>query len=132
IVRLDENATASDSGYFALGALSPSPDQRLLAYSTDYTGGERYELRFRDVDGASELRDVVPDTYYGLGWAQDQATIVYTRPDDAMRPWQVWRHRLGTAAADDELVFEKPDEGFSLRIGATARGPSLGIHQGAE
>src|SRR5262245_34981580 len=49
IVLLDENAAAGDSAYFALGALSPSPDQLLLAYSTDFTGGERYELRFRDV-----------------------------------------------------------------------------------
>jgi len=127
IVLLDENATAGDSGYFALGALSPSPDQRLLAYSTDYTGGERYELRFRDVDGASELRDVVPDTYYGLGWANDNATIFYTRPDDAMRPWQVWRHRLGTAAADDELVFEEPDERFYVAIGRTRSGRFLVI-----
>jgi oligopeptidase B len=127
IVLLDENATASDSGYFALGALSPSPDQRLLAYSTDYTGGERYELRFRDVDDGTELPDVVPDTYYGLGWANDNTTVFYTRPDDAMRPWQVWRHRLGTAADDDELVFEEPDERFYVSIGRTRSGKFLVI-----
>ena len=127
IVLLDENATAGDSGYFALGALSPSPDQRLLAYSTDYTGGERYELRFRDVDGAAELPDVVPDTYYGLGWANDNATVFYTRPDEAMRPWQVWRHRLGTPAADDEMVFEEPDERFYVAIGRTRSGKFLVI-----
>jgi oligopeptidase B len=127
IVLLDENAVAGDSGYFALGALSPSPDQRLLAYSTDYTGGERYELRFRDVDAAAELPDVVPDTYYGVGWANDNATVFYTRPDDAMRPWQVWRHRLGTPASDDELVFEEPDERFYVAIGRTRSGRFLVI-----
>jgi len=125
IVLLDENATAGDSGYFALGALSPSPDQRVLAYSTDYTGGERYELRFRNVDDTTDLVDVVPDTYYGLGWANDNATVFYTRPDEAMRPWQVWRHRLGTAASDDELVFEEPDERFYVSIGRTRSGKFL-------
>jgi oligopeptidase B len=127
IVLLDENTTAGESGYFALGALSPSPDQRLLAYSTDYTGGERYELRFRDIDGGTELPDVVPDTNYGLGWANDNATVFYTRPDDAMRPWQVWRHRLGTPATDDELVFEEPDERFYVSIGRTRSGRFLVI-----
>src|SRR6476661_2712788 len=127
IVLLDENACAGNSGYFALGALSPSPDQLLLAYSTDYTGGERYELRFREVDGTADLPDVVPDTYYGLGWANDNATLFYTRPDEAMRPWQVWRHRLGTPADADELAFEEPDERFYVSVGRTRSGRFLVI-----
>ena len=80
VVVLDENGLAGESGYFALGALSPSPDQHLLAYSTDYTGGERYELRFRDLDAGTDFDDVVPDTYYGVGWANDGETVLYTRP----------------------------------------------------
>ena len=56
IVLLDENALAGDSGYFALGALSPSPDQALVAYSTDFTGGETYTLRVRDVASGRRTR----------------------------------------------------------------------------
>ena len=53
--------TRSPTGhdYFAVGDLAVNPDQRLAAYSTDTSGGERYELRFRTVpteDGADDLR----------------------------------------------------------------------------
>lgn len=119
IVLLDENALAGDAGYFALGALSPSPDQTLVAYSTDFTGGERYTLRIRDVARGVDLPDAVPDTYYGVAWANDGATVFYTRPDDAMRPWQVWRHRLGTPLADDVLVFQEDDERFYVSVERT-------------
>ena len=36
-----------------------------------------------------------------------------------MRPYQIWRHRLGTPPADDELVFEEPDERFYLDVSST-------------
>jgi oligopeptidase B len=124
-VLLDENVLAGDSGYFALGTLSPSPEQDLLAYSTDYTGAERYELRFRDLDTGADLADVVPDTYYGVGWANDGVTVLYTRPDEAMRPWQVWRHRLGTPADSDVLVFQEDDERFYVSVDRTRSGKYL-------
>ena len=48
-VLLDENLLAEGHDYFALGALSVSPDHRWLAYSTDTTGGERHTMRFLDL-----------------------------------------------------------------------------------
>src|SRR5262249_17278768 len=69
--------------------------------------GERYELRFRSLDGGTDPADVVPDVYYGVAWANDGRTVFFTRPDEAMRPWQVWRHRLGTDPDHDELVYQE-------------------------
>ena len=45
----------------------------------------------------TDLADVVDDVTYGLAWADDARTCFYVRPDDAMRPYEVWRHTLGTA-----------------------------------
>ncbi len=99
-VVLDENALAQGHDYFAVGDLATNPAQTVAAYTTDTTGGERYDLRFRsiDTDTHSDLDDVVPDVYYGIAWANDDRTVFFTRPDDAMRPWQVWRHTVGTPA----------------------------------
>ena len=36
-----------------------------------------------------------------------------------MRPFQLWRHRLGTDPAADVLVFEEADRRFSLGTGST-------------
>ncbi len=46
---LDENELAGDSPYFALGGFAITPSHDLLAYAVDFTGGERYTLRFRDL-----------------------------------------------------------------------------------
>jgi len=125
-VVLDENERASGHDYFSVGDLAVSPDQRLAAYSTDVDGSERYELRFRTVgandDGGGELGDIVPDVYYGVAWANDNATLFYTRPDDAMRPWQIWRHRLGTPTSDDALVFQEDDDRFYVGVGRARSG----------
>src|SRR5579863_8457146 len=66
---LDENALASGHDYFSLGGFEISPDHRVLAYSTDHSGAERYRLRFRDLERDVELPDVVDNVTYGLAWA---------------------------------------------------------------
>jgi oligopeptidase B len=121
-VLLDENVLADGHEYFALGGFSVSPDYTRVAYSVDVTGGERYELRFRDLTTAEDLPDVVPDVYYGLAWANDNRTCFYTRPDAAMRPWQIWRHRLGAPPVDDVLVRQEDDDRFYASVGRTRTG----------
>ena len=121
-VLLDENALAEGHDFFHLGGFEPSPDHRVLAYATDTTGGERHTLRFRDLEAGSELEDVIEDVYYEQAWANDNATIFYTRPDKAMRPYQVWRHKIGTPAHDDVLVHQEDDERFFAGVSRTRSG----------
>jgi len=121
-VLLDVNDVSGDSGYVDLGLLRLSPDGRLLAWSVDHDGDEVYELRFRDLATGTDLEDVVPRSYYGGAWSADSACFFYTVHDDAYRPWQVWRHRLGTPVSSDELVMEEPDERYELMVRATRSG----------
>ncbi len=122
-VLLDENVLADGHDYFAVGNLSVSPDHRWLAYSTDTTGGERYTMRFADLaaadaDGSHGYADEsIEDTSYGVAWANDNATVFYVRVDEAMRPYQLWRHRVGTDPAVDTLVYEEPDDHYYLGVG---------------
>ena len=68
-VLLDGNELAAGAAFFSLGAASVSPDERLLAYSTDFSGDERFTLRVKDLATGSVLADEVPDTYYGCAWS---------------------------------------------------------------
>jgi oligopeptidase B len=124
-VLLDENALAAGHDYLAVGGLAVSPDQSLLAYSFDTDGGEEYELHVRDLATGADLPESIPGTYYGLAWANDGRTVFYVRPDDAMRPFQVWRHTVGTEPAVDELVFEETDERFFVSIGRARSGGAI-------
>ena len=134
IVLLDENDLAGSSDYCATGLVEPSPDGRLLAYSVDLTGDEVYRLRFRDLgSGAAgvDLADEIPHTYYGGAWSADSASFFYTVHDDAFRPYQVWRHVLGTAAADDHLVLQEDDEQFELIVETSRSGSYVVITSGS-
>jgi oligopeptidase B len=130
-VLLDENALAEGHDFFSLGNFAVSPDHRLLAYSTDTTGGERYTLRVRDLERGDDLSDEIPDTYYGLAWASDNSTLFYTRPNEAMRPWQLWRHVVGTAADDDVCVYTEDDERFFVSVSRTRSGAYVVLQIGS-
>ena len=51
-VLLDPNKIAADAegDYLKVGIFSVSPDQKTLAYSLDFTGGERYTVHFKDLE----------------------------------------------------------------------------------
>ena len=48
----------------------------------------------RPIAGQAPIPDELDDVYYGFAWATDNRHFFYTRVDDAMRPWQLWRHEL--------------------------------------
>ncbi|HEX6445020.1 MAG TPA: S9 family peptidase [Streptosporangiales bacterium] len=115
-VLLDENELAGDSDYFAVGVFTVSPDASLLAYATDHDGSEKYTLRFRDLGTGRDLPDEIVGVYYGGAWSLDGSTFFYTTLDDAMRPYRAWRHRLGTAQDQDELIHQEDDERFFVGV----------------
>jgi oligopeptidase B len=118
-VLLDGNELAGDGEFFALGAYTVSPDGRLLAYSADFAGDERYTLRVKDLVTGETAADEIPNTYYGPAWSLDGSALFYTTVDDAWRPYRVWRHMVGTPAAQDVIVFQEPDEKFRVGVGLT-------------
>ena len=118
-VLLDGNELAKGHKYFDLGYAERSPDENLLAYAADFDGSERHELHFRDLSSGKDLSDIVTGVYYGAAWAADSRTLFYVRPDKAMRPYQVWRHVVGTPAEQDVLVLEEDDEHYELNVELT-------------
>jgi oligopeptidase B len=127
-VLLDGNELAEGKAFFSLGAFAVSPDGKLLAYSTDFSGDERYTLRVRDLSTGETLADEVPNTHYGTAWSLDGSALLYVTVDDAWRPYRVWRHIVGTPTSDDVVVFEESDEKFWLGVGTSRDEKWLIIH----
>ncbi|MFD2348381.1 hypothetical protein ACFSTC_01745 [Nonomuraea ferruginea] len=100
-----------------MGTSAVSPDGTMLAYSTDFTGDERFTLRFKDLRTGELLPDEIEGIFYGGAWSADGSTFFYTRVDDAWRPFQVYRHTLGTG--EDTLVYQEDDERFWVGIALT-------------
>ncbi len=127
-VLLDGNELAEGKAFFSLGAFSVSPDGKLLAYSTDFSGDERYTLRVKDLATGETRPDEVPNTYYGCAWSLDGSALFYVTVDETWRPYRVWRHVVGTATAHDVVVFEESDEKFWLGVGTSRDEKWLMIH----
>lgn len=112
----DIAALDAGTGYLDVGLTLVSPDEDLLAYNVDTTGDEVFELRFRDLRTGDDLPDRVARSYYGGAWSADSEWFFYTVHDEAYRPWQVWRHRLGTDPADDVMVLDEHDPMFEVNV----------------
>jgi oligopeptidase B len=117
-VLLDGNREAEGHEFFSLGALSVSLDGRLLAYSIDFTGAERFTIMIKDLASGGLLADQIEDTAYGVAWAKN-SHLFYTRADEAWRPYVVLRHRLGEDPAQDVEVLTESDERYWLSVDAS-------------
>jgi oligopeptidase B len=119
-VLLDENLLLDDPAcggdYVALGVREVSPDGRRLAYSADFDGDEVYQLRIRDLATGTDQPERIERSYYGLAWSADSRSVFYTVTDPIYRPYQVWRHDVGTAAETDVCVFTEDDERFEVFV----------------
>jgi len=118
-VLLDGNALAGDSEFFALGTYDISPDGQKLAYSTDFSGDERFTLRVKDLTTGELLPDEIKDAFYGSAWSADGSTLFYVTVDEAWRPNRVWRHTVGQPSTDDQIVHEESDERFWVGVELT-------------
>ncbi len=116
-ILLDGNQLAQGEKYFRIGVFAPSPDHRLLAYSIDTAGDEVYTVMVKDLSTGQLLPDRLIDTYYDLEWANDNQTLFFNKVDEAKRPFELWRHRLGEA--ESTRVFHEPDERFNLGLTKT-------------
>ncbi len=112
-ILLDGNVLAEGQEYFRVGNFLVSPDGKLLAYSTDVLGDETYTIRIKDLATGELLPDEIPNTYYSLEWAADSRTFFYCVLDEAKRPYQIFRHRLGEASV---LAHHEEDERFTVEI----------------
>jgi oligopeptidase B len=116
-VLLDENHEAEGHDFFSVEAFDVSPSQRLLAWSADLDGGEKYTLRVRDLETGLDTDDVVHNvSWCGTAWSDNNKSLFYVTANEAMRPHKVWRHDLGTDQSSDTLVFEEKDERFYVYV----------------
>jgi oligopeptidase B len=129
-ILLDGDMLAHGKAYFHLGATRPSPDHRLLAWSSDEAGAEYFTMRARDLDAGTDLADIVPDVSGSVVWTSDASAFYYVRLDRNHRPSRVFRHRLGTPVEDDVLIHEEAAPGYFVSVALTQsrRFAEISIH----
>jgi oligopeptidase B len=118
-VVLDLNKLAQGHEFFSVSRREYSPNQKLLAYSVDVTGDERYTLYIKDIEADTLLADHIYPVN-DVEWANDNKTIFYVTPDEEnLKSKLAYRHVLGTDPAQDELIYREDDNAFYVWFGRT-------------
>lgn len=111
-IILDQNELAKGQKFMSIGALVPSDDGNLLAYSTDNTGYRQYTLQIKDLRNGQLFPERI-ERVNNVAWASDNKTLFYVTEDAVTkRSDKFFRHVLGTDKND--LVYEEKDELFDI------------------
>lgn len=121
-ILIDGDRVAEGHSFFAIGGAAHAPDHRLFAHAVDRNGSEYCTIGVKDLETGADLADELPNAQGDMAWSADGQTLFYTVLDENHRPGRVLRHRIGTPAAEDVLVYEEADPGFFLGIGKTESG----------
>ena len=122
-IYMDANKESQGHDFFALGTLDISHDGGTMLVGVNTSGDERYDLFLRRLpsgvarpDSALDLPDRITGTGAGACLTPDAAWVFYPRLDAAHRPFQIWRHKVGTDTSSDVLVYEEKDEHFFVGV----------------
>jgi prolyl oligopeptidase len=111
-VLIDPN-TLSDDATSSIADYSISPDGRFVAYAVSDGGTDWDTWQVREVETGRDLPERIGDTKFtGVSWMPDSSAFYYSRypkgtdgKADDQQQVSVFRHRLGTAQADDALAY---------------------------
>lgn len=118
-VILDVNQLASGEKFMSLGDTAVSDDGNLLAFTTDNVGFRQYTLHIKNLTTGEMYAEHAP-RIGSLAWAADNKTLFYTQEDEVeKRQYRLYRHKLGTDAATDPVIYEEKDERFNVGIERT-------------
>lgn len=115
-ILFDVNELAKSFSYFQLTGINISENNQLAAFGQDTLSRRIYTIQIKDLKSGKILEDKLENTTGYSVWAADNKTLFYTRKDEALRAYQIWKHKLGTPQSQDVLVFEEKDETFNAFV----------------
>ncbi len=115
-IMLDVNQLAEPFDYYNISSKSVSTDNTLLAFGEDTVSRRQYTLRFKNLVTGEMLDDQIKNTTGSAIWANDNKTIFYTRKDDALRSFKVFRHTIGDDPKNDVEVYHETDDTFNAFV----------------
>ncbi len=111
-IMLNVNEMAKGYSFYNIAGLSVSPDNKILAYGEDTLSRRIYTIKFKNLETGEMIQDEIPGTTGGAVWAADNKTVFYTVKDESLRPFKVFRHKLGTPSSQDVEIWHETDATF--------------------
>src|SRR6478609_1914040 len=114
-IMFDCNKMAKGHAYFNLAGLSISEDNIWAAFGVDTVSRRQYSIQIKNLITGEILPVKLENTTGGATWASDNITLFYSRKDEVtLRSDKIYKHKIGTAADKDSLVYFEKDETFDV------------------
>ncbi|MGK6342315.1 S9 family peptidase [Chryseobacterium sp. DT-3] len=115
-IIVDVNILAEGETYFEVGSVAVSPNNELVSFSSDNVSRRIYTINFKNLVTGEIFPDQILNTTGKAVWANDNEHVFYIRKDESLRAFQVYRHKLGTDASEDILIFHEEDDTFDVNV----------------
>jgi oligopeptidase B len=129
-ILLDVNKLAEGKKFTSIGAFAMSPSHKLMAYSVDFTGGEKYIITIFDLESKKFLPDEIQNTIGSIVWHENGKGFFYTPVDENWRHDKVMFHKLGTESIEDQLIYHEKDPLYSVSISKSSSREFMFINTG--
>ena len=116
-ILFDCNELAKGHAYFNLSGLSISEDNTMASFGVDTVSRRQYTIKVKNLVSGEILPVILENTTGGSTWASDNKTLFYSRKDEVtLRSDTIYKHKIGTAADKDILVYFEKDETFDVSV----------------
>ena len=127
---LNVNKLAKDLDFYQISGISPSPDNKIIAFGEDTNGRREFTIKFKNLEENKYINDVLENTSGNITWGNNEY-IFYTYKDPkTLISNKVYRHKLGDAQSNDFLVYEEKDDEFNLSISKSRTNKYIYINSG--
>jgi oligopeptidase B len=113
----DCNEMAKGHDYFNLGGIAISPDNTLVAFSTDTVSRRQYTIQIKNLVTGEIYPDKILNTTGSATWANDNKTLFYAMKDEVtLRSHKIFKHKLFSDSNADAEVYHEKDETFNTFV----------------
>ena len=127
---LNVNKLAENLDFYQISGISPSPDNKIIAFGEDINGRREFTIKFKSLEENKYINDVLENTSGNITWGNNEY-IFYTYKDPkTLISNKVYRHKLGDAQSNDFLVYEEKDDEFNLSISKSRTNKYIYINSG--
>ena len=115
-IILDCEKKSKTHAYFNVASISHSHNHKSVAYNIDTNGSEYFSIFVEDIDKKEILSPEIKNTTGDIIWSLDNNYIFYVGLDQNHRPTKVFKHKIGSDANKDLLIYEEKDPSFFCSI----------------
>jgi oligopeptidase B len=130
-IILNGNEMAVGHAFFQIGGWEVSTNNEMLVYSVDTVSRRKYTIHFKNLKTGKTYKENIPNTSGNVTWANDNKTVFYAIKDETLRPYQIFKHKLGNDIKNDQMVFHEDDPTYSTYVYKTKSDKFLVIGSGS-